>query len=207
MKIHSVTLSAMLVAAVGLSASRAAAAESEKPASRPADAPSMEEVMKKWEAVATPGPAHKTLEAFVGDWNVSSKWWMVPDAPPAESKGTSKVSAILGGRFVQEDYAGTFMGKPMKGMGLTGYDNFKKKYVSLWVDDAGTAMFTSEGTADPDGKVFTFLGKMDDPLSGEKDKAVKYVIRLVGPDKRVFEMHELARGAKSLVAEMTYTRK
>lgn len=170
-------------------------------------APDQEEMMKKWMAVATPGPEHKALEALVGDWEVASKWWMAPDAPPDESKGTSKVRSILGGRFVQEDYDGQFMGRPMHGLGLTGYDNFKKRYASLWIDDGGTAMYTSTGSATADKKSFTFNGRMDDPMSGEKNKPVKYIIRIVDANKRIFQMHEPARGEKSLVAEMTYTRK
>ena len=117
----------LVLAHPALADDKAAAKEKDaKPA-----APDQEEMMKKWMAVATPGPEHKALEALVGDWEVASKWWMAPDAPPDESKGTSKVRSILGGRFVQEDYDGQFMGRPMHGLGLTGYDNFKKRYASL----------------------------------------------------------------------------
>ena len=209
MKLNSMLLRTVLIAALAMLARPSFAddktAAKEKDA-KPA-APDQEEMMKKWMAVATPGAEHKALEALVGEWEVTSKWWMAPDAPPTESKGTSKVHAILGGRFVQEDYAGQFMGRPMNGLGLTGYDNFKKRYSSVWMDDAGTAMYTSTGKATADGKSFTFNGRMDDPMSGEKNKPVKYIIRIVDARKRIFEMHEPARGEKSLVAEMTYTRK
>jgi|SRR6266496_1040055 len=170
-------------------------------------APDLEAMMKKWEAAATPGPAHQALEPLVGEWEVSSKWYMAPDAPPLESKGTSSTRWILGKRFLQDDFAGDFMGKPMKGLGLTGYDNLKKKYVGVWVDESGTGIFTNEGTADAAGKVFTFHGKMDDPMTGEKDKEMKFILRLLSSDKHTFEMHDLSKGNKSLCAEMTYTRK
>ena len=209
MKIKSLPFPTLMLAALTLFARPALAddktAAKEKDAK--AAAPEQEEMMKKWMAVATPGPEHKALEALVGDWDVASRWWMAPGAPPEESKGTSKVRSILGGRFVQEDYSGQFMGKPLNGLGLTGYDNFKKRYASSWVDDSGTAMYTSTGKAAADGKSFTFTGRMDDPMSDEKNKPVKYVIKILSPSKRIFEMHEPARGEKSLVAEMTYTRK
>ena len=209
MKLNSMLLRTLLLAALTVLARPALA--DEKAATKEKDAkaaaPDQEEIMKKWMAVATPGPEHKALEALVGDWEVASKWWMSPDAPPDESKGTSKVRSILGGRFVQEDYDGQFMGRPLHGLGLTGYDNFKKRYSSLWIDDGGTAMYTSTGSATADKKSFTFTGKMDDPMSGEKNKPVKYIIRIVDANKRIFQMHEPARGEKSLVAEMTYTRK
>jgi hypothetical protein len=113
----------------------------------------------------------------------------------------------MGGRFLQDDYSGDFMGMPMKGLGFSGYDNLKKKYNSFWIDEGGTAMFTSEGTASSDGKTFTYHGRMDDPMTGEKDKPIKFIIRIVGKDKHVLEMHEPNKGEKSLVGEMTYTRK
>ena len=209
MRLNSILFRTVLIATLAVLARPALAddktAAKEKDAK--AAAPDQGEMMKKWMAVATPGPEHKALEALVGEWAVASKWWMAPDAPPTESKGTSKVRTILGGRFVQEEYAGQFMGKPLNGLGLTGYDNFKKRYASFWIDDSGTAMYTSTGKASADGKSFSFNGRMDDPMSGEKNKPVKYVIRIVNPNKRTFEMHEPARGEKSLVAEMTYTRK
>ena len=104
--------------------------------------------MKKMAEGGTPGPAHKVLDALAGEWNVESRWWMAPDAPPAESKGTSKRHWALGGRYVQEEFSGEMMGAPFQGIGFTGYDNMKKKYVGVWMDSMSTAMFTTEGTAD-----------------------------------------------------------
>jgi uncharacterized protein DUF1579 len=167
---------------------------------------SPEEMMKKAEAAGQPGPAHKALDALVGDWNVDARCWMAPDGPPTENKGTAKVRWILGNRFVQEDFSGEFMGKPFHGIALTGYDNMKKKYVGSWVDDMGTGMFISEGTADTDGKGFTFQGKMDDPMTGQMNKPIKFVIRILDPDKHTFEMHDLTLGEKTKTMEMTYTR-
>jgi hypothetical protein len=71
----------------------------------------------------------------------------------------------------------------------------------------GTGMFSTEGTADAGGKVFTFEGKMDDPTTGQKDKPTKCIMRILSNDKHVFEVHDLTLGDKSKMAEMTYTRK
>jgi hypothetical protein len=210
MKLRSSALCAALVAAfvvVNLCAQDKPVKGKSKEGKPAAAEPDHEAMMKKWAEIATPGPQHKGLEGFVGEWEVASKWWMAPGAPPMESKGTSKVHSILGGRYVQEEHTGEMMGKPFNGIGITGYDNFKKKYVSFWIDDAGTGMYTSEGTADAAGKVFTFVGKMDDPMTGEKDKTVKFILTIVGADKRLFEMHEPAKGKDSKIGEMAYTRK
>jgi len=168
---------------------------------------SPEEMMKKAEVLGAPGPAHKALDALVGEWNVEGRCWMAPDAPPGVNKGSAKVQWILGGRFVQEQFNGEFMGKQFQGIGLTGYDNMKKKYVGSWIDDMSTGMFLSEGMADAEGKVFTFHGKMDDPMTGQKNKTYKFVIHILDPNKHTFEMHDLALGDKSKTMEMTYTRK
>ena len=190
------------------------AAAQDKPASKESKAtgdkgaapPGMEEMMKKMAEMAAPGPSHKALEPMVGEWNVEARFWM-GGPEPTESKGTATKRWILGGRFLQEDFKGEFMAMPFQGLGLTGYDKMKQKYVGVWIDSMGTAMSTSEGTADAQGKVLTMSGTMDDPMSGEKNKPVKYIMRIAGPDKHVMEMHDLSLGEKSKMGEITYMRK
>jgi len=169
--------------------------------------PDTEAMMKRAEELGKPGPAHKALEALVGDWEVEGRCYMSPDGPPMINKGTAKARWILDGRFVQEDFTGEFMGKTFNGIGVTGYDNMKKKYVGSWIDGMSTGIFNNEGTADADGKGFTFEGKMDDPMTGQRNKPIKFVIRILDPNKHTFEMHDMTLGDKSKTMEMTYTRK
>ncbi len=168
-----------------------------------------EEMMKAWEESMTPGDAHKKLEAFVGSWNVEVKAWMNgPKGEPAVSKGTAEYTMALGGRYLRQEVSGEMMGQPLAGVGYTGYDNFRKKYVSFWIDNMGTGMSTMEGSMDSEGKTLTLRGKMDVPATGEKDKNVKYVTRIVTPDKHVFEQYDVsAYGEKQPVMVITYTRK
>jgi hypothetical protein len=182
-----------------------AAATADKSASTQMD-PKMAEMMKKAEISGTPGAAHKALEPLVGNWNAEVKCWMDPAAEPMVTKGTAKATWILDGRFVQEEFSGEFMGKPFKGISLTGYDNTKQKYNNVWIDDMHTALFTSEGAAESGNKVFTLEGKMDCPMTGEKDVTMKQVIRVVSRDKHVLEMYDSRKpDVKSM--EITYTRK
>jgi len=174
------------------------------------DAPKLDEaeMTKRWLAAATPGDGHKALESQTGDWDITMKMWMPGSSdPPTESKGTATTKWILGGRFLQSDMSGVMLGMQMTGLGITGYDNFKKKYVTYWIDSLGTAMYVAEGTADAAGKEFTYHGKMDEPTTGEKDKPVKFVHRILSADKHVFEIHDPALGAKSKTFEMAYSRK
>lgn len=171
--------------------------------------PSQEEMMKAWEAAMTPGPEHKMLGMFVGSWDVDAKIWMNgPKGEPAESKGTAEYKMILGGRYLEQDFTGEMMGQPMSGVGYTGYDNFRKKFVGFWIDNFSTAMSTMDGTVDHKARTLTLTGKMDEPATGEKDKKVKYVVRWVDDNTHVFESYDLtAYGDKKPVMVLTYTRK
>jgi hypothetical protein len=170
--------------------------------------PEMDAMMQKWMEAAAPNEHHKLLDQFVGKWSVVTKMWMEgPDKPATESKGSSEIKWTMDGRFLQENVTGESMGRPMIGMGYTGYDNFKKKYVSFWIDNMNTAMFTSMGDSDPSGKVFTFYGLMDEPMTGEKDKKAKYVMRVIDKDKNITEIYDLGYGDKEAkVVEITYKR-
>jgi hypothetical protein len=170
--------------------------------------PFSEEMMKRWKEISTPGERHKDLGRFVGTWDVELKMLM-PGAPPQVTKGTAEYSWLMEGRWLQERLKGEMMGQPFDGFGVFGWDNFKKEYVSSWVDSMSTAMAHSEGVpVDPDGKVVVQWGTMDEPLTGEHDKAVKLVTRMSGPDKFTFEIWDMGIGESgAVVMQFTYTRK
>ena len=98
----------------------------------PMDPKAMQEMMAK---VAAPGPFHARLKEMAGSWNLTVTSTMNPSAPPQVSKGTSVVKTLMGGRYSQEISTGTMMGMPFQGLGITGYDNTLKKYVSVWADN------------------------------------------------------------------------
>jgi hypothetical protein len=200
----SISYSCAALALAGALVASFALAESK---TAPALDPEMAEMMKKAEIAIAPGAAHKALEPFVGEWNAEVKTWMAPGEAPTLTQGSAKSTWVLGGRYVQEEFTGEFMGKPFRGMSLTGYDNVRQKYRSVWIDDMSTTMVTSEGDADTAGKVFTFGGDYACAMTGEKHKHTKLVSRIINKDKHTFEMHDPARGSDSKVMEITYTRK
>jgi len=169
--------------------------------------PEMDRMMKMWQEVATPGEPHKRLNALVGSWTTKSTAWMDPSTPMV-STGTAELKWILGGRFLQQEVSGEMMGMPFSGIGFTGYDNYNMKYGSFWIDNSATAMFTAEGGFDQTGKVLTMYGKMDEWMTGERDKTVKYVTKIDGPDSFTFELHDLSPGENGTKTfEIVYTRK
>ncbi len=171
--------------------------------------PSQEEMMKRWQESMTPGELHKMLEKSVGSWESEASVWMAgPDSAPTVTKGTAERKMALGGRYLVEEYSGEMMNSPFNGLGYTGYDNFRKKFVGTWIDNMSTAIATMEGSLDKSGKVLTMWGKMDDPMTGEKDKKVKYVTKFIDDNHQVFEAYDVATyGDKKPTFVITYTRK
>ncbi len=156
----------------------------DKPAA--SSAPSQDEITKAWIAQGTPGAAHKALEAVAGSWDVKTKMWMDPSAPAQESTGTSENKMILGGRFLEQRYAGTMMGQPFNGIGVTGYDNYKTKVVATWIDSMNTGIMTMQGTWDKTMKVLTSYGTMDDVVA-KKPLKMKTVVTIVDADHHTYD--------------------
>lgn len=164
-------------------------------------------MMGQWQEMNQLGEEHERLKKMAGTWDVQSKMWFAPGMDPVVAQGEAEIKLILGGRYAQQNYECPMMGMPYNGMGFEGYDTVKKKYVSIWMDSMGTGIFYSEGTADETGKVFTYIGKMDDPFTGEKDKPMKSIGREINDDKVVFEMYESRPGVGEFKSmELTYTR-
>jgi hypothetical protein len=154
-----------------------------------------------------PGPEHKCLEPLVGSWTFTSKFWMEPGKPPMESKGTSEHKFVMGGRYLEDVVHGDYFGLPFEGRGLTGYDKIQGKYVGTWIDNMGTGISTSVGSADASGKVLTFEREEFDPMTHKKGKS-KDVVRILSDDKHIMEMYKPGPDGKEMkVMELTYTRK
>ena len=191
---------------LSLGAAAAFADDKAKAAAKPA-APSQDEMMKAWAAVAAPGEAHKKLEPVVGSFTVATKMWMDPSKPPEATSGTSENKWALGGRFVEQRVEGTAMGQPFSGVGYTGYDNYKKKYVGSWMDTMGTMIMSSTGTADASGKKLTFWSTMDDVMT-QKTMKVKSMVTIVDNDHHTYEMWAPGPDGKMFKSlEVQYTRK
>ncbi len=161
-----------------------------------------QEMMKKMVEAGTPGPAHKALDAFVGNWKAEVKCWHEPGEQPQVSQGTAKAGWTLNGHFLEEEFQGEMMGKPFRGLSLIGYDNTKQTFNSVWVSDMQTSMFVSEGRGENGNKVITLEGKANCPATGRKDVLMKSVFRVLGPDRHVFEMYD----GNTKTMEITYSR-
>ncbi len=155
---------------------------------------------------ATPGAEHKKLASMVGTWETKVTMWMAPGAPPQVSTGVSTNKSVLGGRYIQESFKGTFMGQPFSGIGYTGYDNVTGQYIGSWMDTASTAMMNSTGKAEDD-KTFTFASTMPDPMT-KKPMDFKTKVTVTDKNHHVMEMWGPAPdGTTFKMMEITYSRK
>jgi hypothetical protein len=166
----------------------------------------MQVMMEAYTKLGTPGAPHKLLASLAGSWTAKVKSWFDPGKSPMESTGNSEQKMVLGGRFLQHEFSGEMMGSPFTGIGLAGYDNHTKKYVSTWMDSMGTAILFFEGTASADGKTITQEARYDDPIKGPMKW--RSVTRIVDDNTHVFEMYSTDKsGKEEKMMEITYSRK
>lgn len=163
-------------------------------------------MMKAWMAYATPGDVHKTMSGMVGTWDTTMKSYMNP-GEPTEQKGSSTFESAMDGRYIVEKAEGNFMGMPFHGMGVYGYDNGMKKYVSSWVDNMGTGIMTGAGSSDDGGKTINWMNSGFDPMSG-KEQNYRSVMHMMSADQYHFEMYGPGPDGKEMkMMEITYDRK
>jgi hypothetical protein len=163
-------------------------------------------MMEVWKQMATPGEPHKLFASLAGSWTTTTKEWMEPGKPPTESTGTAEMKMLLDGRFLYQEFNAQMMGQPFSGVGIDGYDNITKKYVTAWIDTMGTGIFMMEGTGSADGKTITLKGSHPEPGGGKMTH--RAVWKILDNNTQTFDMYGAHHGGKEMkVLEITYTRK
>jgi hypothetical protein len=166
----------------------------------------MDQMMAKAKEAGTPGPGHAVLKNLEGDWTVLNRMWMKPGDEPMKSEGTSSIEWVLGGRFLQQKYKGDWMGQPFDGMGIVGYDNVKKEYVSIWMDSMATGIMRGKGRYDKGSKTIKDEGTYSCPIKGG-DVDYRSEWKIGGKDKNNFTMFTKDPDGKEFkMMEITYTR-
>ncbi|MEM9380977.1 MAG: DUF1579 family protein [Planctomycetota bacterium] len=197
-------LKALLLAVPALAAAPLLTAPTTSPAaSQEVDYAAMMEAAKKY---TQPGKYHELLEKFIGDWETTCQITMGPQ-PGKPEPGTARFEWKVEGRWIEGVITGSMMGMPLTSYSWIGYDNFKQSYVWTRIADADTAMTAAEGDLTPDGKSLIMYGTLDEYLTGEHDKMVKYAWRFVSDDEIVLEVHDLPIGeVNTKVIEFRYRR-
>ena len=163
-------------------------------------------MMEMYQKLATPGEPHKLFASLAGSWTTKTKEWMEPGKPATESTGTAEMKMLLDGRFLQQEFTSQMMGQPFSGIGIDGYDNLRKRYVTTWIDTMGTGIFQMEGTASADGKTITLKGRHDEPGGGQMTH--RAVWKIVDGNTQTFDMYGTHKHGKEMkMLEIAYTRK
>lgn len=166
----------------------------------------MQQMMEKARRYTQPGPHHEHLKRFLGTWKTETRIFMGGSGSAAEA-GTAEFSWLMEGRWLKGSASGTMMKRATESFLLIGYDNFKMSYVVTTVSSMDTAMLRSEGDFTQDENTLLTYGTLDEYLTGEHDKMVKYIWRFLGKDEFVLEVHDLAIGeTNTKVVEVRHRR-
>ena len=157
--------------------------------------------------LANASEAHTKLAPFVGTFRAQVKMWMGPGEPHVTT-GTMVNELDLGGRFLRQHYKGDEAEGPFpnfEGRGYWGFNNITQKYEGFWIDTASTMMQTEAGGLDDEGRVWTMVGQIPNPQTGE-NMTKKSVITLEDDDHHRMEMYFDTPGGEVKGMEITYAR-
>ena len=129
---------------------------------------------------------HDQLKRLVGNYTTEMTSFYPDPSKPTKTKGKASFRMILAGKFVQQRYTGEVEGMKYNGIGTSGYDTAKKKYVGTWVDSLNTGIMHTEGSYDPKTHTLTEMGTMSTPMGEMK---TKNVTKYVDKDNFVFTMY------------------
>ena len=164
-----------------------------------------EDAQKAWMEYMTPGWAHELLATHAGEWKTVTTMWMDPSQPPQTMEGTSKIEMIMGGRYLKSTHSGVMMRMPFEGMSLEGYDNAKKEFTSVWIDNFGTGISISNGKYDKATNSIIYTGNVYDPLQG-KDVMIKEIVKYIDKDHHVIEMYAVSDGQEVKTMQVDFKR-
>lgn len=199
-------MSSTLVTTVFAATALCAAVYATSIAREPAPKQDMAAAMAKAKQFTEVGAMHAKLERFVGKWTTESRFFMGGEATPPE-KGTCEFRWKIGKRWLESESTASFMGQPLKMASWLGYDAFKMSFVMTSIQSMDNAMTRAEGDLTHDGKSLVMYGTLDEYLTGEHDKMVKYAWRFTSDDEMTLEVHDLPIGEMNTkVVEFKYTR-
>jgi len=162
-----------------------------------------ENSMEAWLKLGEPGAQHADLMKNAGTWTIDAKNWMAPGAEPTRSKGKAVLTALFDGRYLRQEFEGDFMGTPVRGVGITGFNNATGKYEDTWIDSVSTCTVHTTGTQTAPG-VWEFSGACAGP--GGTEMKMRTIFKRVSLDQLFVESFCDEGSGERKCCEATYTR-
>ncbi|HEX4955446.1 MAG TPA: DUF1579 family protein [Thermoanaerobaculia bacterium] len=122
--------------------------------------------LEAWKTSAATGASHERLGLLTGSWKVEAQYLAQAGSPPAA--GVATIEALLGGRTIEERLSTQLFGQSYEVLYLLGYDNTRKKYWGIWIDNLTSAATVAEGELRPADGALVLEGSYDDPASGTR---------------------------------------
>jgi Protein of unknown function (DUF1579) len=134
-----------------------------------------------------PGPEHKKLDYFTGNWTCESDLKPGPMGPGGKMTSNDQIQWMEGGFFVV--IHSKFNGATMNGSGIAflGYDSGEKKYTYNEFNSSGEAIL-SKGTVD--GDAWTWIGDMKEPAGKGR-----FSEKILSPSSYTFKFEVSSDGA------------
>jgi hypothetical protein len=118
------------------------------------------------------------------------------------------VTSLLEGRYVQGEMTGELPGMgAFRGLGVTGYDNVSRQFVSDWIDNHSTGIMSGVGELSRDGNTLTWRFTCNCPIT-RKPSVVRQVETFTSADTMAFDMFSTnpRTGVESRCMHIEFTR-
>jgi len=148
---------------------------------------------------------HARLAAMCGVWDVDVTFWLQPGRPGASSTGTSTISPLLDGLFIEERIEGTLNGAPFTTLAWTGFNTATRQYEATRIASTNTIRIAESGGYDESANQFELHA--DYPLAGDTWRQ-RTLIQVISHDAMIATSY-LSFGAvpEWKAVEIKYTRR
>lgn len=177
------------------------------PGQPPPNDPTVQAAMEREQAATRVGKHHEALRYFLGRWDVEMRLVM-PTGAAAPTSGTATYEWLIDGRWLSLRIVGTLLGQPYEAVSILGFDTYAQSHVVVTVSSLDTAMNLARGpVVDPEGKVTSVYGTLDEYTTGELRKPFRVTTRIVDDDHHTIEVWDLGIGERGAqVLEFNFTR-
>jgi hypothetical protein len=102
---------------------------------------------------ARPGPEHKFLAEFVGEFETHTSFWLSPESKPLMLEGNVTQEMILDGRFLLSHSHVDTPGLESESYSVMGYDRGRRVYTMISINTDGTKINYFEGKRKGKGSI------------------------------------------------------